>query len=162
MTVSYWPRWKSDCWSDHIYIIRQFTEIIYISLSHLVLLAIMACSLKCVKKFGKAKKSASAVYKKRQKRCEQETFTIYILKVLKIVHPDINICSAAMSIMNSCVNYLFERLAAKSLRLCQYSRKSTISSHDVEAAVLLSLPKDLAKHAILEGRKAMTNYKASM
>jgi hypothetical protein len=38
-----------------------------------------------------------------------ETYAIYIYKVLKQVHPDTGISSKAMSIMNSFVNDVFER-----------------------------------------------------
>uniref|UniRef100_A0A1B0C9A7 Core Histone H2A/H2B/H3 domain-containing protein n=1 Tax=Lutzomyia longipalpis TaxID=7200 RepID=A0A1B0C9A7_LUTLO len=44
-----------------------------------------------------------------------ESYAIYIYKVLKQVHPDTGISSKAMSIMNSFVNDIFERIAAEAL-----------------------------------------------
>ncbi|CAL8316398.1 unnamed protein product [Gadus morhua 'NCC'] len=53
---------------------------------------------------------------------------MYIYKVLKQVHPDTGISSKAMSIMNSFVNDLFERIATEASRLAQYNQRSTITS----------------------------------
>ncbi|GJN37462.1 hypothetical protein PR202_gb26420 [Eleusine coracana subsp. coracana] len=52
--------------------------------------------------------------KKGKKRAKKsvETYKIYIFKVLKQVHPDIGISSKVMSIMNSFINDIFEKLAA--------------------------------------------------
>ncbi|NWV69979.1 H2B1A protein, partial [Malurus elegans] len=88
-------------------------------------------------------------------------FSVYIYKVLKQVHPDLAISSKAMSIMNSFVNDVFERLASEASRLAQYSRHATISSREVQTAARLLLPGELAKHAVSEGTKAVTKYTSS-
>ena len=65
---------------------------------------------------GKAAKKASKVKvpktDKTKKRRRKESYAIYIYKVLRQVHPDTGISSKAMSIMNSFVNDIFERIAA--------------------------------------------------
>merc|ERR1712090_117665 len=73
------------------------------------------------------------------------------LKVLKQVHPDTGVSSKAMSIMNSFVNDLFERIAAEASRLAHYNKRSTITSREIQTAVRLLLPGELAKHAVSEG-----------
>ncbi|ELU00307.1 hypothetical protein CAPTEDRAFT_20749 [Capitella teleta] len=98
-------------------------------------------------------KSARSTDKKRRKR-RRESYAIYIYKVLKQVHPDTGISSKAMSIMNSFVNDLFERIASEASRLAHYNRRSTITSREVQTAVRLLLPGELAKHAVSEGTKA--------
>uniref|UniRef100_H3C8R6 Core Histone H2A/H2B/H3 domain-containing protein n=1 Tax=Tetraodon nigroviridis TaxID=99883 RepID=H3C8R6_TETNG len=50
---------------------------------------------------------------KKKKRTRKESYAIYVYKVLKQVHPDTGISSKAMSIMNSFVNDIFERIAQK-------------------------------------------------
>jgi hypothetical protein len=45
--------------------------------------------------------------KRRRKR--KQTYSVYIYKVLKQVHPDTGVSSKAMSIMNSFVNDIFVR-----------------------------------------------------
>lgn len=112
-------------------------------------------SKKGAKKAGKAKPARDGK-KKRKKR--KESYSIYIYKVMKQVHPDTGISSKAMSIMNSFVNDLFERIANESSRLAHYNKRSTISSREVQTAVRLLLPGELAKHAVSEGTKAVTKY----
>ena len=106
----------------------------------------------------KAKKS-TAVKGKRKTR--KETFNTYIYKVLKQVHPDTGISNKAMSIMNSFVNDIFERVAEEASRLASYNKRSTISSREIQTSVRLILPGELAKHAVSEGTKAVTKYQSA-
>ena len=93
--------------------------------------------------------------------------------VLKQVHPDTGISNKAMAILNSFVNDIFERIATEAsstsstaqfhewhlilfTELASYSKKSTISSREIQTAVRLILPGELAKHAISEGTKSVT------
>ncbi|XP_059811068.1 histone H2B-like [Hypanus sabinus] len=105
-------------------------------------------------------KPASKTGKKR-KRSRKETYAIYIYKVMKQVHPDTGISSKAMSIMNSFVNDIFERIAGEASRLAHYNKRSTISSWEIQTAVRLLLLGELAKHAVSEGTKAVTKYTSS-
>lgn len=66
-----------------------------------------------------------------------------------------------MSIMNSFVNDVFERIATEASRLAHYNKRSTITSREVQTAVRLLLPGELAKHAVSEGTKAVTKYTSS-
>jgi histone H2B len=73
-----------------------------------------------------------------------------------------------MAILNSFVNDIFERIATEASsafspclftlcvtdvtsELAAYSKKSTISSREIQTSVRLILPGELAKHAISEG-----------
>ncbi|XP_027053710.1 histone H2B, gonadal-like [Pocillopora damicornis] len=111
------------------------------------------------KKAGKAKAIVDGKKKRRGKR--RESYAIYIYKVLKQVHPDTGISSKAMGIMNSFVNDIFERIATEASRLAHYNKKSTISSREIQTAIRLLLPGELAKHAVSEGTKAVTKYTSS-
>ncbi|XP_010134381.1 PREDICTED: histone H2B, gonadal-like [Buceros rhinoceros silvestris] len=82
------------------------------------------------KKHGHTPTSGDRKSKKKLKR--KETYSVYIYKVLKQVHPDTGISSKAMSIMNSFVNDIFERL-----------------------------PGEMDKQAVSEGTKAVTKYTSS-
>ena len=115
---------------------------------------------KGAKKAASKAKAARSGSKKRHKR-RRESYSIYIYKVLKQVHPDTGISSKAMSIMNSFVNDIFERIAAEASRLAHYNRRSTITSREIQTAVRLLLPGELAKHAVSEGTKAVTKYTSS-
>ena len=119
-----------------------------------------AAGKKAEKRAGKkAGRPAGVDGKKRKKR--KESYSIYIYKVLKQVHPDTGISSKAMSIMNSFVNDVFERIAGEAARLGQYNKRKTISSREIQTAVRLLLPGELAKHAVSEGTKAVTKYTSS-
>ena len=117
---------------------------------------------KAAKKAGKAAKAISKGDKKKKPK-RKESYAIYIYKVLKQVHPDTGVSSKAMSIMNSFVNDIFERIASEASpsRLGMYNKKKTISSREVQTAVRLLLPGELAKHAVSEGTKAVTKYTSS-
>ncbi|EMS49652.1 putative histone H2B.1 [Triticum urartu] len=101
--------------------------------------------------------------KKAKKKAKKslETYKIYIFKVLKQVHPDIGISSKAMSIMNSFINDIFEKLAQEAAKLARYNKKPTITSREIQTSVRLVLPGELAKHAVSEGTKAVTKFTSS-
>merc|ERR1712166_1432943 len=63
-----------------------------------------------------------------------------------------------MSIMNSFINDIFGKLATEASKLVQYSKRSTLSFREVQSAVRLVLPGELAKHAVSEGTKAVTKF----
>ncbi|CAN0910567.1 Histone H2B, partial [Linum grandiflorum] len=107
------------------------------------------------------KDGASIDKKKKKAKKSVETYKIYIFKVLKQVHPDIGISSKAMGIMNSFINDIFEKLAQESSRLARYNKKPTITSREIQTAVRLVLPGELAKHAVSEGTKAVTKFTSS-
>ena len=105
---------------------------------------------------------------------------LILCAVLRQVHPDTGISTKAMGVLNSFVNDLFERIATESSsplfvvfipflslnncsvpfnhsELASYNKKSTISSREIQTAVRLILPGELAKHAISEGTKSVTS-----
>ena len=113
------------------------------------------------KKTPVAGKKPAAGGKKAKKHSRKETYSSYIYKVLKQVHPDTGISNKAMLILNSFVNDIFERIAGEASKLAAYNKKSTISSREIQTAVRLILPGELAKHAVSEGTKAVTKYTSS-
>lgn len=118
-------------------------------------------SKKVVKKAGKLHKSVRAVDKKKRNRRREISFDRYIYKILKLVHPDTGISRKAVSKMNSFLNDIFERIAAKSSRIASSNNTSIISKREIETAVCPLLSGELAKHAISEGSKAVTKYNRS-
>ncbi|EPZ34563.1 Histone H2B.1 [Rozella allomycis CSF55] len=111
---------------------------------------------------NKAPPGSSATEKKTgRKKARHETYSSYIYKVLKQVHPEIGISNKAMAIMNSFVNDLFERIATEASRLAMYTKKTTMSSREIQTAARLILPGELSKHAVSEGTKAVTKYTGS-
>ncbi|GAB1605783.1 hypothetical protein Ahia01_000860600 [Argonauta hians] len=95
---------------------------------------------------------------KRVKKNEQEDFSKYIYKILKVYHPSISISCNSMAIMNSFLNDLFERIASEARIAAQHIKLSTLSSNEIQIAVRLLLPGSLARFAALEGSKAVVRY----
>ena len=112
---------------------------------------------KAAKKSRKTgKKKSGGGTKRRRKR--RESFNTYIHRVLKQVHPKIGISKKAMSIMNSFVNDTFDKVATQAGSLCKVNKRKTLSSREVQTALRLVLPGELAKHAVSEGTKAVTKF----
>ena len=88
-------------------------------------------------------------------------FKIFIFKVLKQVHPDIGISTKSMSIMESFMMDIFEKIAAEASKLARLNKQSTILSRDIQTATKLLLPGELCKHAVSEGIKSVAKYNAS-
>ncbi|KAL9710159.1 histone H2B [Leucoagaricus gongylophorus] len=117
---------------------------------------------KAAKKTAKSAGSgAEGDNKKKRKKVRKETYSSYIYKVLKQVHPDTGISNKAMAILNSFVNDIFERIATEASKLASYSKKSTISSREIQTSVRLILPGELSKHAISEGTKSVTKFSSA-
>ena len=87
-------------------------------------------------------------------RAERTAVTIY--------HPPHRALSQ-ISLRNEANSYppqdIFERIAAESGRLARYNKRQTISSREIQTAVRLLLPGELAKHAVSEGTKAVTKVR---
>ncbi|KAL7297843.1 hypothetical protein TKK_0008874 [Trichogramma kaykai] len=109
----------------------------------------------------KVSKSRQNDDRSKKKKSRKESYGIYIYKVLKQVHPDTGISSRAMSIMNSFMYDIFERIASEAARLTGYNRKPTLAAREIQTAVKLILPGELAKHAVSEGTKAVTKYNST-
>jgi len=108
-----------------------------------------------------AKKVAAPGDKKKRSKKRVESYSTYIYKVLKQVHPDTGISKKGMSIMNSFINDIFERIAGEAGKLSTYNKKATLSSREIQTAVRLMLPGELAKHAVSEGTKAVTKFSSA-
>lgn len=117
---------------------------------------------------AKPKAAAAAKPKAEKEKAGKHTsksnfssYSTYIYKVLRQVHPDTGISKKAMSIMDSFVHDIFERLSAEAGRLARYNKRHTITSREIQTAVRLLLPGELAKHAVSEGTKAVTKFNSS-
>lgn len=95
-----------------------------------------------------------ALKKGRKGKKRTESYASYIFKVLKQIHPDTGISKRSMSIMNSFINDIFEKIATEAGKLVRYNKRATLSSREIQTAVRLVLPGELARHAVSEGTKA--------
>ena len=63
--------------------------------------------------------------------------------------------------MNSFIKDIFERIAGEAGKLATYSKKATLSSREIQTAVRLMLPGEIAKHAVSKGTKAVTKFSSA-
>uniref|UniRef100_A0A1I8ABC8 Histone domain-containing protein n=1 Tax=Steinernema glaseri TaxID=37863 RepID=A0A1I8ABC8_9BILA len=98
----------------------------------------------------------------KRKKHRKESFNSYIFKVLKSIHgAQVGISSKAMSIMNSFVNDIFERMADEAAKLAQYKHRSTVTAREMQTAVRLLLPGELCNHSLAEAAKSVARYRNS-
>lgn len=100
---------------------------------------------KAPRKARKTTPKADGEKGKRRRKANTNSYASYIYKVLKQVHPDTGVSKKAMVIMDSFVHDIFERIASESGRLARYNKRHTISSREIQTAVRLVLPGELAK-----------------
>ncbi|XP_030743780.1 histone H2B type 1-H-like [Echinops telfairi] len=74
----------------------------------------------------------------------KETYSVYVHKVLKQVHPDY-------------LDYhTFDLISRQVSHLAHSKKHSTITARDIQTAMCLLLPGELTKHALAEGIKAIS------
>ena len=79
-------------------------------------------------------------------------------EVLRQVHPKLTISKRSLQILNSLVNDSFEKIAEEAQRLVKRNRRQTLTSREIQTAIRLVFPGELAKHAVSEGTKAVTKF----
>ena len=107
---------------------------------------------------SRSSSAQSAIRKPRRK----ERFHNHLYRVLRQVQGwDISISAKAMNVMNEFSNHSFDRLMDEASRLVRYSGKATLTEREVQMAVRLVLPGELARHADKFGTKRIDrSYKA--
>jgi histone H2B len=91
----------------------------------------------------------------------RESYAPYTYKVLKQTHPDMGISRKAMSIVDSFLSDVFELVASEAGRLARYNKRETLTSREIQTAVRLVFPGELARHAVSEGTRAVAKYSAA-
>lgn len=102
------------------------------------------------KKHGKEKKKG-----KKIKREEDRRYHRYIFKVFKTIHADMQIHPDTVDIVNTMIYDIMEKLCNDSAKLISRTNKKTLTASDIKAAVKMSFPKEIAKHAEMEGFMAV-------
>ena len=124
---------------------------------------VAASSAKKAVKAVKATKPAAPNSGMKRKHKRVETFSTYIYKVLIQVTTNekqgsCGISKKSMSIMNSFITDIFDKTMVEAGKLARVNKRSTVSSREVQSAIRLVLPSELAKHAVSEGTKAVTKF----
>ena len=98
--------------------------------------------------------------KKKSNRKPKRSFKVYIHRALKGINKNLTVSSRSMKIFNSFVNDMFERIAVQASALARANKRRTLGSREIQTAVRLVLPAELAKHAMVEGTKAVAKTSA--
>jgi hypothetical protein len=69
--------------------------------------------------------------------------------------PAADLATASAAARNSFINDIFEKIATEAAKLARYNKKPTVTSREIQTAVRLILPGELAKHAVSEGTKCV-------
>ncbi|XP_078403924.1 histone H2B type 1-L-like [Cetorhinus maximus] len=112
-----------------------------------------------------SKQSLTKVTKKppkKRRNSRKQNYSTYVHRVLTQVHPSTRILSKATSVMNSFIVDIFERIASEASHLIHFNKRHTILAREIQSAVRLMLPGELAKHAVSKGTKAVTKYTKSV
>lgn len=115
------------------------------------------------KKAPAGKKTEPKVKKAEKKaKRRQESFALYLYKILKQVHPNLGISKKAMSVMNQFIYDTFERIMLEVQQLMRIRKQKTLYSQQIQTALKLILKNnELYKHAVAEGTKSLTKYMSS-
>lgn len=114
---------------------------------------------KCIP--AKSSEKSAEGTKKRKRSHNSNKFATYIYKVLKQTHPSMGASKKAMMVLESMTQENFHRIVAEAGKLARANKKETITSREIQTAVRLLFPGELAKHAVSEGTKAVTKFKAA-
>ncbi|AVK76224.1 Histone H2B domain containing protein [Pandoravirus neocaledonia] len=107
---------------------------------------------------GKTESLDGVKRKTHRHKKDYASYSTFIYRVLKQVHPDVGISNKSMSIMNSFVNDMIDRIATEAGRLARTNKRNTITAREIQTAVRLIMQGELARHAVSEGTKAVTKY----
>jgi len=86
------------------------------------------------------------------------SYSSSIFNVLKELHPDLSISKKAMEIMDSFVKDIFQKIASEAGRLARYKKNKCLTSREIQTAVRLIIPGDLAKHCIAKAQDTIALY----
>ena len=104
---------------------------------------------------------AKRATKKTMKLRDSNSFQTYIFRVLKEVKPELSISKSTMTLVNSILADLFEKVLKEARNLMIFSKRSTLSSKEIESAVKLLFPGELQKLAVQTGRSTLQKLQAS-
>ncbi|KAK2083643.1 Histone H2B type F-M [Saguinus oedipus] len=88
----------------------------------------------------------------------QDSFITYFPSALKQVHLGLSLSPEALSVMDSMIRDILDRIATEAGQLARYAKRVTITPWDIQIAVRLLLPGKMGKSAELQGTNAVLRY----
>lgn len=91
-----------------------------------------------------------------------QSYHSYIYKVLKgVQRAELGMSKKAMSVMNSCMTDLFNRIAREAVDILRKDKTATLTHRTIQSAACLVFPGELRDHAKSEIMKAVNRYATS-
>ncbi len=94
----------------------------------------------------------------RKGKKSYDSFGTFIHKVLKQVHPDTGMSGDAKMTVDRMIHIIFHKLNCNLKSIMESVGSKTLTSRHIQTAVRMTLPGELAKHAVTEGTKAISKY----
>jgi len=101
------------------------------------------------------------VARTQKRKKDFSSFDTYIQKVLKQVHPDTGIKGEAMVEMNNFIKAVLYDIMRVVNLLTDQNDKKTVTSREVQSAVMAAIPGELGRHSVAEGTKAVTKFNSA-
>jgi histone H2A len=92
---------------------------------------------------------------------KQINLKIYVQKVMKQVHPDQGMTAQSSIQLNAFLLHVTELLNQRAQEIVLKNDRKKVTSRDVQSAVHMLIPGELAKHSVSEGYKAITKFNSS-
>nr|XP_003945111.1 histone H2B type W-T [Saimiri boliviensis boliviensis] len=106
-------------------------------------------------KNSKQRKRRRRAARRCHANCRGDSFAPYFRLVLKQVHQGLSLSREAVSVMDSMVHDILDRIASEAGRLARSAKHVTITAWEIQIAVRLLLPGQMGRLAESEGTKAV-------
>uniref|UniRef100_A0A8D2HZQ2 Core Histone H2A/H2B/H3 domain-containing protein n=1 Tax=Urocitellus parryii TaxID=9999 RepID=A0A8D2HZQ2_UROPR len=93
--------------------------------------------------------------RRRSHSQHRDILAIYFPKVLKHIHSGLSLSRSTVSVLDSFVKDMFQRIPNEAGSLAGQNHRSTITSRDIQVAVGLLLPGEISKHAVYEATRCV-------
>lgn len=108
----------------------------------------------------KSSQSKAARVAKKAHRKPRRNWNRYVSKSLKSINKSLTMSSKTAAIINSFVDDMFQKIASEAANIVRANKRRTLGSREIQTAVRLVLPAELAKHAMAEATRAIANASA--
>lgn len=116
----------------------------------------------------KAKASRKTIiipHPKNRKRNKFERFAIYIHRVFRekanAKNDNIRISKKSVRGLNAFCNDIFQRIVTEGANMLRKDGKKTLTEREIQAAIRITMPDNLAKEMITRGNSAISKYNKS-
>jgi histone H3/H4 len=92
---------------------------------------------------------------------KEKSFKVYIIRLLKVVHPGIRLTKSAVEAMDSILRVISDRIVDKALVLTANDDKKTISDREIQTATRLVFPEDFSKQLVTFSAEAIAKFEKS-